>query len=161
MGLEAPRGRPPGLLTWAWAVCSSRPARSLAAPSSSSCSRSPATSASRPRALDPKASFALLSSCSISCRGRGTRKSGEGRGWGGMGSGLRGGPASPGRRGAGPPRCSAPCSAGWLWTQPHSGPQTRSPVQPAGKGHLAMAASTRLTPAAPHPQIPATPGWGR
>lgn len=82
MGLEAPPGVPPGLLTWAWAVCSSRPARSLAAASSSSCSRSPTISASRARARDPKASFALLSSCSISCRWRGQQWSGEGRGWG-------------------------------------------------------------------------------
>ena len=57
---------PAGLLTWAWAACSSRPARSLAAASSSSCSRSPAASASRARARDPRASFALVSSCSSS-----------------------------------------------------------------------------------------------
>lgn len=56
-----------GAPTWAWAVCSSRPARSLAAASSSSCSRSPATSASMARTRDPRASFALVSSCSSSC----------------------------------------------------------------------------------------------
>ena len=165
-GCGSPPRSPSGTLTWAWAVCSSRPARSLATASSSSCSRSPATSASRPRTRDPKASFALVSSCSSSCTRRAERRSGEGGGGEAWGAGRGGGgwgAGSPGHREAGPPCCSTPCSAGWLWTRPHSGPQTRSPVQPAGKGHLPVAASSRwpqpLAPAAPPPHIPATLGW--
>lgn len=81
----SPRGLLPGWLTWAWAVCSSRPARSLADASSSSCSRSPAASASRARARDPKASLALVSSCSSSWRRKGEWRSGVGRRAGGSG----------------------------------------------------------------------------
>lgn len=73
-----------------------------------------------------------------------------GRGWV-QGRGRGSGDRLPEHHAAGPPCCSAPCSAGWLWTRPHSGPRTHSRVQPVEKEHLPMSVATQPTQRLLHP----------
>lgn len=123
-----------------------RPPPPPAAPAARS-PRPPGLEPGTPRPASPWSPLAAAPADGGEVAVRGGRRPGRRRVAGAVGTG------SPGRREAGPPCCSTPCSAGWLWTRPHSGPQTRSPVQPAGEGHLPVAASTRpllpLRPLAP------------